>query len=38
VHDLVQIGSGHGTLPEKHLKMAALLPNLKVLPRQRRVA
>jgi hypothetical protein len=38
VHDLVQIGSGHRTLTEKRLKVAALQPKLKVLPRQQGAA
>jgi hypothetical protein len=38
VHGLVQIGSGHRNLSEKQLNIAALLPKLKVLPRQRGVA
>ena len=37
MYDLVQIGFGHGTFTEKQLKIAVLLPKLKVLPRQRGV-
>ena len=38
MHDLVPIGLGHRTLTEEQLKMAAVLPKLKVLPRQLGVA